>query len=201
MVAWGAKRKTYKDVADWSKGEHFGGFPLIGPSRPAPPDRDKAIAALRLALDMARTPEVNGRACGLAAYDAWARDLLRDECFPRSDGDPLRRVGWSSGEAALALVDARASAWTYLRDAQAHVGDKAREHLEAAAALHEKEWHVVMARHDYMPWGGERGDRLVELTTRANREALAKAVLEAKAFYRQAIEHIDKALDAEGVHP
>ena len=51
------------------------------------------------------------------------------------------------------------------------------------------------------PWGGERGDRLVELTSRDNREALAKAVLDAKQYYRQAIEHIEKALEAEGVHP
>ena len=199
VVAWGAARDSYKDVEDWTKGEHFAGFHIIGEPKPAPSAHDRLIAALKVAVSMARTPEVNGRAGGLAAYDAWARDLLRDEHFPAEDTESLRRVAWSSGEAALAHVDARAAAIKYLRSAQEHVGEQAQEHLEAAASLHDREWDAVMSRHDFMPWGGEKGDHLIEVTTRENREALAKGVMQAKEHYGRAIEHIEKALAAEGV--
>ena len=69
--------------------------------------------------------------------------------------------------------------------------------LKAAAGLHDREWDAAMSRHDHMPWGGEKSDRLIEVTTRENREALAKGVLEAKAHHSQAIEHIEKAIEAE----
>jgi hypothetical protein len=199
VVAWGGKRESYREVLDWAKAPHFTGFLLVGRSKPASPPRDRIIGALKLAVEMARTPQVNGFACGLAAYDAWARDLLRDEHFPPEDTEPLRQVAWAGGEAALAHVDARPAAVKYLRAAREHVGGQAVDHLASAAELHDREWHAVMSRHDYMPWGGEQGGHLIQVTTRANREALAEKVLEAKEHYAAAVAHIEKALHAEGV--
>lgn len=143
-------------------------------------------------MAMARTSQVNGLACGLGACDAWARDLPRDECFPAEDTEPLTRVAWSSGEVALGFVDARAAAMQYLSDGREHVGAAAAEHLEVAAELLQKEWDAVMSRHDHMPWGGETGPHLIEVTTRENREALPRGVLEAKDHYGRAIEHTER---------
>lgn len=44
----------------------------------------------------------------------------------------------------------------------------------------------------------EAGDHLLEVTSRENREALAKGVLEAREHCERAIEQIGKALAAEG---
>lgn len=78
------------------------------------------------------------------------------------------------------------------------MGERAGKHLGAAAELHGKEWDAIMSQHDHMPWSGETGGHLVEATSRENREALARGVLEAKELYGQAIERIERTLEVEG---
>lgn len=77
------------------------------------------------------------------------------------------------------------------------MGAHAGKLLSAAASLRRKEWHAVVSRRDYMPWGGERG-RLLQVTSRTNREALAKGILDAREHYERDVERLEMALGAEG---
>ena len=111
-----------------------------------------------------------------------------------SQGEAFRlyRTLWrTDGDAAPGESDPLADA-RWWADLKTTVGLPDEAILDGLA-----EWDAVMSRHDFMPWGGEKGDHLIEVTTRENREALAKGVLEAKAHHSQAIEHIEKAIEAE----
>jgi len=65
--------------------------------------------------------------------------------------------------------------------------------LGALLKVHDDEF-VEDTYHDRLC----RGNHLLEVTSRENREALAKGVLAAKEHYERAIEQIEEALAAEG---
>ena len=84
---------------DWAK--HAQSLVIVGEKGSRPPLKETYRAALEFALKVIRTPMVRPgpdapeayqhRHNGLAAYDAWAAHLLRDDDFPAGDEKTLRQ--------------------------------------------------------------------------------------------------------------
>jgi hypothetical protein len=189
----------YLEVRDWYDQPQFLGLHLLAKTGERKSECQNLIEALTWAVEMAAMTEAGGRAAGLAAYDAWAKDMLRDEDFR---GDDLDRIGENClgiGDNGIILLCARKVAAEYLEMMQDAVGSQARTHLLAAAELHRRESETMGAAHDIMPWGNVRGDELLKRVERANREALAEVIRQCKGYFAQAMGEIRKALGAEGV--
>jgi hypothetical protein len=72
---------------DWLNYSSGFSFITMGEKKPRPPLKETARQALAWMVQVARTPLTFGnRHNGLAAYDTWAAQLLRDEDFPADDG-------------------------------------------------------------------------------------------------------------------
>jgi hypothetical protein len=150
---------------------------------------------------MASLGEAGGRTAGLAAYDAWAQDMLRDEDFEGEDLPVLQYRRMSIGDNGIILLCARQVAAEYLEMMQGEVGEQARAHLLAAAGHLRHESETMGAAHDQMPWGNIGGEELAKRFEPANREHLAKVILECKDCFARAMAEIQKAQQAEGVQP
>jgi hypothetical protein len=189
----------YLEVRDWYDKPRFLGLHLFTKTRERKSKRQNLLEALTWAVEMAAMAEAGGRAAGLAAYDAWARDMLRDEDFAGKDPDAIAENCLGISDNGIILLCARKVAGDYLVMMQDEVGGRAREHLLAAAELHKRESETMGAAHDIMLWGNVRGDELLKRVERANRGALAEVIGHCKGYLARAMDEIQKALEAEGV--
>jgi hypothetical protein len=192
------RTEGYLEVSGWYGNPQFLGLHLFAKSGARKSVRQNLIEALRWAVQMASMEEAGGRAAGLAAYDAWAQDMLRDGDFTGVDLNVLRYNCMSISDNGIILLCARKVAADYLKMTQGEVRDEARAHLLAAAKLHRLESEVMGAAHDAMPWSNVSGDELLKRLERANREKLADVITQCKAHFSQAMSEIEKALEAEG---
>jgi hypothetical protein len=186
-------KQHYFEARDWY--DKCSGLHVIGEKGDVPDPDDVLIDSLRWAVTMARTPEMSGRATGLAAYEAWAKDMLRDQDFPADDLDRVADNNMSIGDNFMILFDARRAGARYLERSAAQVGEEAAVHLRAAAELMDRESSTVWAKRDICPylhpWNLEQ---IVDHDVRAE---LSDLILECRGLYAQAIEHIEQALAAE----
>jgi len=192
------RTEGYFEVSDWYDEEWFRGLHLFTKRRARKSERQNLMEALTWAVEMGSMTEAGGRAAGLAAYDAWAQDMLRDEDFAGVDPDALREQLFGVSDNGIILLMAREAAADYLEMMQDEVGSRARQHLLAAAALHHQESETVGAAHDEMPWGNVHGEELLRRLERSNREHLAQVILQCRAYFAQAMGEIEEALQAEG---
>jgi hypothetical protein len=192
------RSEGYLEASDWYDNPRFLGLHLYAKAGDRKSVRQNLIEALRWAVQMASMSEAGGRAAGLAAYDAWAQDMLRDDDFAGVDLDVLKHNCMSIGDNGIILLCARVIAANYLEMMQDEVGSQARAHLLAAAELHRQESKTMGAAHDAMPWGNVHGDELLKRLERPNRELLAQVIAECGAYFAQAMDEIEKALEAEG---
>jgi hypothetical protein len=145
------KRNWVKDVTS---------LVIVGPKGVRPPLKETYRAALVYALKVIRTPLVRPepgapeayqhRHNGLAAYDAWAAHLLRDEDFPAGDEAALRRNFTVHDQLIGMVAEARWYGSQFLIgmadqvDSQVH-RDAIEDVLHAAALLagdHELMWKL-----------------------------------------------------------
>jgi hypothetical protein len=171
-------------------------FTKTGPRRTK---RQNLLAALSIALEMASTEKAGGRVAGLAAYDTWADDMLRDEDFEQVTLETLQFRRMSIGDNGIIVLCARQVGAEYLETMQNEVGKQARAHLLAAAGHLRRESETMGAAHDTMPWGNISGDELVRRFAPTNRQYLANVIRECREHYAQAIAEMNRALQAEGV--
>lgn len=193
------RSEGYVKVRDWYDEQRFLGLHLFEKEAERKSKRENLIAALTWAVRMSSLTEAGGRAAGLAAYDAWARDMLRDEDFAGDDLDRIAENCLSISDNGIILLCARKVAGDYLLRMQDEVGPQAREHLGAAAALHHKESETVGAAHDIIPWGNVHGAELRKRVSHANRIEIAEVIRQCKDHFAQAVDKIRHALEAEGV--
>jgi hypothetical protein len=192
------RTEGYFEVSDWYDEPGFLGLHLFARSGARKSKRQNLIEALTWAVEMASMAEAGGRAAGLAAYDAWAQDMLRDEDFAGTDPDALREQCLGISDNGIILLCARKVAADYLEMMQDEVGPQARQRLLAAAELHRRESETMGAAHDAMPWGNVHGEELLARLEPSNREHLAQVILQCKEHFAQAMDEIEKALQAEG---
>jgi hypothetical protein len=194
------RSEGYLEVSGWYDEPRFLGLHLLSKTGERKSARQNLIEALQTAVEMAALPEAGGRAAGLAAYDAWADDMLDDSTFAGQDASQLEGVTPAISDNGIIVLCARDVAADYLTSVQDQVSSQAREHLLAAAALHRRESETMGAAHDQMPWGPFRhGDALLERVSRKNRAYLAQVIRECRDCYAQAMDHIALALQAEGI--
>jgi hypothetical protein len=188
----------YLEVTDWYDKPEFLGLHRFTKTGPRKTLRQNLLAALSLAVEMASAEQAGGRAAGLAAYDAWANDMLCDEDFEGVPHETLQFRRMSISDNGIIVLCARPIAAGYLERMQDEVGEPARAHLLAAAGHLRRESETMGAAHDQMPWGNVEGAELARRFERPNREQLADVILRCKTCFEQAIAEIEQALQAEG---
>jgi hypothetical protein len=119
---------------------------LVGEKGPKPDQGQVCEKGLKLALEVIRTPEVRGVTTGLAAYSAWAADLLRDEDFPLDQEAILQQRHRAHDFGVGSLAEGRwyGAQWLLGAFEKVHY-DAAEPLLKAAgcfAAEHELMWKL-----------------------------------------------------------
>lgn len=160
--------------------------------------------SLAWAVEVARTtPTWGDRHNGLAAYDAWAEHLLRDDDIDAQGTPPAGtkdRPFDVHDDAVGTVAEGRWYGGRYLARV-AGEEPKMAAHLYQAAACYAGE-------HDLMwkVWGcvgghGRSTEHIQRFADAAVRRRIAECVLEARRLDEKAIEHIEAALNAEGLAP
>ena len=145
-------------------------------------------------LGRLRTPKRFDRHNGLAAYDAWAEHLLRDEDFETDDVAILRDRFMAHSDAVGRVAEGRWYASIFLAQAAQGGGLKAPELYAAAsccAAEHDLMWKI---------WGlvgglGHSDEEVRQLVDGDRRRQMAPIIHEARDKEAEAAEHIERALE------
>jgi hypothetical protein len=183
-------RKRHWEADTWS-------LIVIGDKVGMPERREAYIDALQWALRVVREPVRYGeRHNGLAAYDAWAEHILKDDEVAAGGGPDDAFIVHS--DAVDVVAEGRYYASVFLRQA-ADVLPEAKDELLAAA-------ECCKAEHDLM-WRiwGEVGSNVPSEGTRREflrpdvRRRIVPIVRQARDNDAEAAHHIEKALIAAGV--
>jgi len=191
------RTEEYYRKADWYKDCWSVG--VIGHKIERPGERDVLRGALEWAVKLARAGTWGpDRACGLAAYDAWAAALLIDADFPPDDLEKLNfRCVVNTNVNASGLRESRDCAARFLRSMKGAAGDASTQ-LEAAAVLYNEEVGILDRMLKVAPSDANFSpeDRRLEMADRGLRERMAKMVIEAKDKDEEAVEKLESALDS-----
>ncbi|MGE5599256.1 MAG: sigma-70 family RNA polymerase sigma factor, partial [Bacteroidota bacterium] len=198
----------YFRAEDWYGNCH--GLILVGGKREKPSERQILRDTLAWAIKLARTSEVPAQICaesgasstmfcGLAAYDAMAEALLRDEAFPAGDLEALMVKIYAISNDGVCLLEAKRQAASRFLKAQAELGHPGAEQLREATAIYEREAEIahqatVLAPPSYYP-----PEQLLKIAEPERRRELSRLVQEARALEERAVEHLERALEALAV--
>ena len=166
---------------------------LIGDKGEQPDLKQVYREALEWASDVIRAPKRFERHNGLAAYDAWADHLLRDDDFATDDIAVLRDRFMAHNDAVGCVAEGRWYASVFLAQAAMDGGLKAPDLYAAAsccAAEHDLMWKV---------WGLVGGlgldyDKVRKLAEPELRRQMVPIIHEARDKDAEAAEHIERAL-------
>ena len=170
-----------------------GNLIVIGEKVGAPPLAEAYRQALAWVVQLMRTPEVQGRLSGLAAYTAWAEDLLRDQDFPADDGVLMERLDSHFGTYAV-VAEGRWYAGQFLKRAAEKLPAMAEELHQAAACCDQVAglmMQVTELQGGFDPHSVESARRLGDP---AIRRQMVPLILQARDLDAQAAEHINRAL-------
>lgn len=192
--------REYYRKSDWYKDCHS--LLLIGARTQAPSPREVLRDALTGAVDLARTPQRDWpgpqRVLGLAAYDAWAAALLRDEDFPAGDRQILTfKCTVNKGVTLCGLIDSRRAAGRFLRG-MAGPERRVEAELHAAADQYDAEVGILTEAAEPIPLCTDPPEARLRMADRGVRENLARSILLAKARDEAAIAEIEKAVKVIG---
>lgn len=159
-----------------------------------PPDRRAVVVdSLRLAVQMAKTKDVDKYHLGFSAWNVWMERLSGlDELDEKSIKDHMMGNSWLY----TCLADARLAAATYLRSVADDFGEAAAGHLQQAADLYEQMVNGVLTKDRCAlevaptPWFLKEGQTW-DAAMRRDQVARLKAALHLE---KQAIAAIEKAL-------
>ena len=190
--------KGYYEKSDWYK--DCCGLILIGEKKPSPSKPKILQETIKCVIDLARTTEWSRHdgakyACGLAAYDAWAEALKKDEDFPEGNLETLTfRCLVNSNVTFCGLLDARKAAAEFL-NSMAYADKNATENLLAAAAMYDEEVAILDSMVNSIPYSWQPEEKRLQMADPKLRRNIAKLVMEAKIKDEQAVEHLDQALE------
>jgi hypothetical protein len=169
------------------------GLIVIGEEGEKPPPNETYRKALEWALSVARTPMVNERHSGLAAYTVWREDLLRDEAFLADDVATLWERYMVHNDALTMVAEGRWYASLFLAQAARHEPAMAEELLLAAAcyaAEHDLSWKIA----DLVGGFGFEESMVRKLADPGIRREIVPLILEARDKDAEAAAHIERAL-------
>ncbi len=149
---------------------------------------------LRWALHVARTPELFGRYSGLAAYDAWIRQIGNDADFATDDRDLLFQRHDVHNSAVGIVAECRSWAHSFLLDMAGKEPGMA-EHLTAAAACYQQE-HDLMWKVWGLVGGNGQPEAFLKFADPQIRQQIIAVVAQARQLDEQAAGHLEKAIQA-----
>jgi hypothetical protein len=196
----------YFRVRNWFKDTHS--LLVIGEKREKPPLNETCRNALDWMLQVTRTPMVRpepgapewyrDRHNGLAAYDAWAEHLLRDEDFPADSEATLRAHHQVHNFAVGNLAEARWYGSVFLaqlvEDFAAEPGRRGKQEDILHAAAYFAAEHDLMWEIWELAGGIDNSEAYLQLADPAVRRAMADLILEARDKDARAADHIERAL-------
>ena len=156
--------------------------------------REVLRQALRRAVELAHTGQINGRISGLAAYDAWADALVRDDEFPAGNLDILtQRCHVSNSIVLPGLWDARRAASAFL-ESMTDVERVAVSDLRAAARAYRQESDLLDIAMKMVPFCHDAEAKRLQMADPPLRRRLACLLLQAKNKDEQAVGYLRQAL-------
>jgi RNA polymerase sigma factor (sigma-70 family) len=167
---------------------------VLGERRPRRPLEALYREALEWALTVARTPSVDGRRNGFAAYEAWAAAILEDSEFEGRPMPELRHRYHAHQDAVGTIAEGRWYAHNFLHRIAADI--PAPPALEQAAICYDAQ-HSLM----WQVWGlvggyGDSEEHASRFVDSAVRKQTAELILQARAKDVEAAERIEEALRA-----
>jgi hypothetical protein len=167
---------------------------LIGQKQTRPDFGKVCREALQWALHVTRTPLVySDRFNGLAAYDAWAERITHDSDFLSGDEATLRARFDIHNNAVGAVAEARWYGSQFLLQAVDFLPWQMAEPVLHAAACYAGE-HELMWKLWDLAGGNGNPDGWKALTVPAVRPQMAEVILQSRAKYAEAADHIERAL-------
>ncbi len=182
------KRDWFKDT-DW--------LIIIGDKGEKPPLSEIYRNTLKYAIELTRTPKVESfgseRPSGLAAYTAWAEDLLRDEDFPMDNMAVLSQRMLSHDENANVVAEGRWCAAQVLKQ-MAKDEPVMADGLLAAAECYEAEYSLIHQSWDIVGGDSRSEAHARKLAEPDIRRQTSSIILKARDKDEEAANHIERAL-------
>jgi hypothetical protein len=170
--------------ADWEKSTV--GLVLPGEAKGQPPFHETLRLALSRALFLIRAPRIGSFYSGLAAYEAWAADLGRDQEFDPTDIANLWDNLVVHDAAALTVAEGRWHAAQFLREAACREPGLADDLLAAAFGFALE--YEMMTRIQDLIGSGSDGVRVRRLAEPGIRRQIIPMIIQARDLdYRAAI--------------
>jgi len=175
------------------------GLILICEKKPKPPRRQVLQDTLEWAIRLARVPEflcgLERFMSGLAAFDAMADALLRDEDFPARNLDILTsRCVSISNDGIPLMSEKRKSAVRFLRS-MAEEGLPGADELGKAAKQYELEIQILDQAATMSPYTYAPKEERLRMAKPAHRRELSRLVREAKVLEEKAVGNLVYALN------
>lgn len=180
------KRRWFADLGD---------LVILKERRECPKIQEVLRNTLAWALAIVRTPLIDGgRHSGLAAYDAWADQLLRDdeidtECRRGGPEIPFAR----HDDAVGTVAEGRWYASVFLAD-MVHYAERNASHLLAAASCYAREHELMWDVWACVGGNGRDLEKARRFADPPVRRRIVPFIQEARVFEAQAAEHLDRAL-------
>ncbi len=177
---------------DWFKATD--NLVVIG-AKQGQPDMTKACReGLQWMLKVARTPMTYGyRPNGLAAYDAWAADIVKDADVPAGDEATLRARFGVHNNAVGEVAEARWYGAQFLLQCVDFLHYNMTEDLMHAAACYAGEHELMWKAWDLLGGNGNPEGYKYLLDASARRQ-LAEVIKQSREKYAQAAHYLEHAL-------
>ena len=132
-------RTYYDEDEEYSVAEEFPWIMFrMKKKEEKPSTEENIINSIKLAVDIVNIPSIDHYANGIAAYDAWIKDLENEEAFRKMNQRELFIHWHINGWIYDSLYDARNAAVNYLRKATKELKGRNKEILKEAAEKFEK---------------------------------------------------------------
>jgi hypothetical protein len=167
---------------------------LIGTKLVDPPKGEVYRQALAWVLEIVGTPLIGGdRHNGLAAYAAWAEELLSDEEFTSNDLEVLRHRFMVHHDAVSTVAEGRWYGAQFLRLVFEEEPGMASD-LEQAAVCYESEHDLMWMVWNLTGGPGWSDDQVRRLAEPAVRRDIIPLIHESRDKEEEAAAHVEKAL-------
>lgn len=189
------EQSGYFRQRDWYK--NTPGLIIIGKKRPRPQLRDIYYNALKWALTLARTEDIHDRKGGLAAYEAWADDLLVDENFSADDPERLKKCVTAHEDAMNIIPENRSYYGGHFlkqmiesKEVKSILHDQLNEAIECYTAMGTLVWQY------WKKFGTSRSKALIRNLSKPKiRQEVASIILQIRDKEAEAIGIIENILE------
>ena len=157
-VVTGYQNEKFICRSYWDKGDEYSVAEKepwiilkIEKAGPVPSRNSSVRESIRLAVDLSKKKEIDHYANGLAAYDAWIRDLENEAAFRGMDDATFMHYWHVNGWVYDSLFDARVAATRYLQGVKEEFSGKEKTTISDAAQRFEDVMKTLFDSWIYFP--------------------------------------------------